>query len=110
MHAAVLHTIGTVPRYEEFPEPAIGDKDREVIVHIHAASLKPVDKQMASGSHYASHSELPRVCGSDGTSAHNLNYFQKPTNQNLESQNVPTSLLTRINFELTVNRNPAQCR
>ena len=66
MHAAVLHTIGTVPRYEEFPEPVIGDKDGEVIVHVHAASLKPVDKQLASGSHYASRSELPRVCGSDG--------------------------------------------
>jgi NADPH2:quinone reductase len=66
MHAAVLHAIGTVPRYEEFPEPAIVDKDGDVIVHVHAASLKPVDKQLASGSHYASHSKLPRVCGSDG--------------------------------------------
>ena len=66
MHAAVLHAIGTVPRYEEFPEPAIGDKDGEVIVHVHAASLKPVDKQLASGSHYASRRELPCVCGSDG--------------------------------------------
>ena len=27
MHAAVLHTIGAVPRYEEFPEPRISDKD-----------------------------------------------------------------------------------
>jgi NADPH2:quinone reductase len=66
MHAAVLHTIGTVPRYEEFPEPVIGDKSREVIVHVHAASLKPIDKQLASGAHYASRGELPRVCGSDG--------------------------------------------
>ncbi len=66
MHAAVLHTIGTVPRYEEFPEPVINDRDREVIVHVHAASLKPIDKQLAAGSHYASGSELPRVCGSDG--------------------------------------------
>jgi NADPH:quinone reductase-like Zn-dependent oxidoreductase len=66
MHAAVLHTIGTVPRYEEFPEPVIGDKNREAIVHVHAASLKPVDKQLASGSHYASRTELPCVCGSDG--------------------------------------------
>jgi NADPH:quinone reductase-like Zn-dependent oxidoreductase len=66
MHAAVLHTIGTVPQYEEFPEPVIGDKDREVLVHVHAASLKPVDKQIASGSHYASSGELPRVCGLDG--------------------------------------------
>ncbi len=66
MHAAVLHTIGTVPRFEEFPEPVIGDKDGEVIVQVHAASLKPVDKQMASGSHYASRGALPRVCGADG--------------------------------------------
>ena len=66
MHAAVLHRIGTVPGYEEFPEPVSGDKDNEVIVHVHSASLKPVDKQLASGSHYASRSELPRVCGSDG--------------------------------------------
>lgn len=66
MHAAVLHTIGSVPRYEEFPEPVIGDKDREVVVHVRAASLKPVDTQLASGSHYASRGELPRVCGIDG--------------------------------------------
>lgn len=66
MHAAVLHTIGTVPRYEEFPEPVIADKDGEVIVYVHAASLKPIDKQLADGSHYASRSEFPRVCGSDG--------------------------------------------
>ncbi len=66
MYAAVLHNIGTVPRYEEFPGPVIGDKDVEAIVHVHAASLKPVDKQMASGSHYASRSTLPRVCGTDG--------------------------------------------
>jgi NADPH:quinone reductase-like Zn-dependent oxidoreductase len=66
MHAAVLHTIGTVPRYEEFPEPVIGDKGAEVIVHVHAASLKPIDKQLSSGSHYASRGEVPRVCGSDG--------------------------------------------
>ena len=66
MYAAVLHAIGTVPRYEEFPEPVIGDKDGEAIVHVHAAALKPVDKQLASGSHYASRDELPCVCGSDG--------------------------------------------
>ncbi len=59
MHAAVLRAIGTVPRYEEFPEPVIGNKDGEVIVRVQAASLKPVDKQLASGSHYAVRGELP---------------------------------------------------
>jgi hypothetical protein len=29
---------------EEFPEPVIGDKDGEVIVHVDAAALKPVDE------------------------------------------------------------------
>lgn len=64
MNAAVLHTLGKPPRCEPFPEPIPGDG--EVIVHVHAASLKPVDKQMASGSHYASFRELPVVCGLDG--------------------------------------------
>jgi NADPH2:quinone reductase len=64
MHAAVLHRLGTAPRYEEFPEPAAGDG--EVVVHVHAASLKPIDRQLASGSHYASARKLPLVCGSDG--------------------------------------------
>ena len=58
MHAAVLHTIGTLPRYDEFPEP-VADKTVR-------ATLKPVDKQLASGSHYASRTQLPRVCGTDG--------------------------------------------
>src|SRR3974390_1145326 len=66
MYAAVLHAIGTVPRHEEFAEPFINDSLSEAIGHVHSASLKPVDKQLASGSHYASHRELPCVCGSDG--------------------------------------------
>jgi NADPH2:quinone reductase len=66
MHAAVLHTIGAAPRYQEFPEPVINDAGREVIVHVRASSLKPVDKQLAGGSHYASHRELPCICGTDG--------------------------------------------
>ena len=64
MDAAVLHTLGKPPRFEQFPEPIPGEG--EVIVHVRAAALKPVDKQMASGSHYASPCELPLVCGIDG--------------------------------------------
>ncbi|MGO9517050.1 MAG: quinone oxidoreductase family protein [Candidatus Korobacteraceae bacterium] len=64
MDAAVLHMLGKPPRYESFPEPTAGDG--EVIVHGHAASLKSIDKQLASGSHYASPRELPVVCGTDG--------------------------------------------
>ena len=64
MNAAVLHTLGKPPRCEQFPEPIAGDG--EAIVHVHAASLKPIDNQLASGSHYASPRQLPVVCGSDG--------------------------------------------
>lgn len=64
MKAAVLHIPGNPPRCEEFPEPVTGDG--EVIVHVHAAALKPVDKQLAGGTHYASSQTLPRVCGIDG--------------------------------------------
>jgi NADPH2:quinone reductase len=60
----VLHTINQPPHFEQFPEPIA--KENEVIVHIRAAALKPLDKQMASGSHYAAFRELPVVCGMDG--------------------------------------------
>ena len=64
MKAAVLRAIGHAPRCDDFPEPVAGDS--EVIVEVLAASLKPVDRQMASGEHYASPRELPAVCGTDG--------------------------------------------
>jgi NADPH:quinone reductase-like Zn-dependent oxidoreductase len=64
MNAAVLYALDKSPRFERFSEPVA--KDGEVVVHVRAAALKPVDKQLASGSHYASRRELPCVCGSDG--------------------------------------------
>jgi len=64
MHAAVLHALGETPRYEEFPDPTAADG--EVMVEVLAAALKPVDKQMAAGSHYASPKQLPAICGTDG--------------------------------------------
>jgi NADPH:quinone reductase-like Zn-dependent oxidoreductase len=64
MKAAVLHELGKAPRCEEFAEPAAG-RD-EALVRVRAASLKAIDKQLASGSHYASPRELPVVCGTDG--------------------------------------------
>lgn len=64
MNAAVVHRLGESPRCEPFPEPVAGDN--EVVVQVRAASLKPVDKQIAAGSHYASPRQLPFVCGMDG--------------------------------------------
>jgi NADPH2:quinone reductase len=64
MNAAVLHTFDRPPRFEQFSDPVA--EANEVIVHVRAAALKPIDKQMASGSHYAAFGELPVVCGMDG--------------------------------------------
>ena len=64
MKAAVLRTLGKPPRFEEFPDPK--PSQGEVIVHVKAASLKNIDKMMASGSHYERYTKLPVVCGIDG--------------------------------------------
>lgn len=64
MKAGVLHELGRAPRFEEFAEPAAG-KD-EAVVRVRAASIKAIDRQLASGSHYASPRDLPVVCGTDG--------------------------------------------
>ena len=66
MKAAVLEEIGKAPKWEEFDEPEAGED--EALVEVRAAALKPVDKQLADGTHFASprESELPVVCGTDG--------------------------------------------
>ncbi|MEQ1352730.1 MAG: zinc-binding alcohol dehydrogenase family protein [Candidatus Acidiferrum sp.] len=64
MRAAVVHAFGEAPRCEEFAEPVVGEG--EALVQVRAASLKPIDKQLASGAHFAAPRELPFVCGTDG--------------------------------------------
>jgi NADPH:quinone reductase-like Zn-dependent oxidoreductase len=64
MKAVVLYELGKPPRFAEFAEPAAAPG--EVIVRMRAASLKPIDRQLAAGSHYASPRDLPVVCGADG--------------------------------------------
>jgi NADPH2:quinone reductase len=62
--AAVLHTLGQPPRFEDFPDP--DTSPGEVIVRVRAASLKNIDRALASGTHYDRHAKLPVVCGLDG--------------------------------------------
>jgi NADPH:quinone reductase-like Zn-dependent oxidoreductase len=64
MQAAVLHKLGSAPRYEQFEDPVA--REGEALIKVLAASLKWIDKGMASGKHYASFRELPVVCGLDG--------------------------------------------
>jgi NADPH:quinone reductase-like Zn-dependent oxidoreductase len=63
MHAAVLHGIGQLPRYELFPAPVAGDE--ETVITVTAAALKPSDRLMANGVGYVPDS-FPQVVGLDG--------------------------------------------
>jgi NADPH:quinone reductase-like Zn-dependent oxidoreductase len=63
IHAAVLDGIGQTPHYGLFPEPVAGDD--EAVVTVTAAALKPSDRLMANGVHYAP-TTFPRVVGLDG--------------------------------------------
>jgi NADPH:quinone reductase-like Zn-dependent oxidoreductase len=64
MKAAVIHTFGEPPRFEEFPDPTPGAG--EVMVHVLAAGLHPIVRALADGSHYGSTDALPMIPGADG--------------------------------------------
>ena len=64
MRAGIIQKLGQNPCIADFPEPIAAEG--EVLLTVLAASLKPVDKQLAAGTHFASPREFPRVCGSDG--------------------------------------------
>jgi NADPH:quinone reductase-like Zn-dependent oxidoreductase len=67
MKAAVLHEVGGVPRYEDFPDPVAAAG--EVIIDVTAVAVENVDKLMAAGAHYASKkfiAALPAIPGFDG--------------------------------------------
>jgi NADPH2:quinone reductase len=67
MKAAVLHQLGAVPRYEDFPDPVAGDG--EVVVEVKAVAVENVDKAIAAGTHFATGQflpQLPAIVGFDG--------------------------------------------
>ncbi len=65
MKASVLHELGTMPKYEDFPDPVPQNAD-QLLMTVKAASIKNLDKSRASGKHYASYTNLPTVVGIDG--------------------------------------------
>ena len=65
MHAAVVTTFDSAPRYQEFPAPVPAGGD-EMLVDVLAAGLHPRVRSQADGSHYTSTDELPLVPGIDG--------------------------------------------
>ena len=67
---AVLHEIGGIPRYEDFPDPVAGDD--EVVIDVKAVAVENVDKRIAAGTHYASRqytTQLPAIPAFDGIGA-----------------------------------------
>jgi NADPH:quinone reductase-like Zn-dependent oxidoreductase len=70
MKAAVLHEVGGIPRYEEFPDPVA--RENEVVIEVKAVAVENVDKMVAAGEHYASKqyiATLPVIPGFDGVGA-----------------------------------------
>src|SRR6185312_7635524 len=68
--AAVLHEIGGIPRYQDFPDPVPGDD--EVVIDVKAVAVENVDKRIAAGTHYASQkyiAQLPAIPAFDGIGA-----------------------------------------
>ena len=65
VHAAVVRSFGSPPRYEPFDLPAPSGSDQE-LVDIVAVGLHPRVRSGASGSHYTSTGKLPMVPGIDG--------------------------------------------
>jgi hypothetical protein len=67
MKAAVLHEVGGIPRYEDFPDPVAGEG--EVIIDVKAVAVENVDKMIAVGTHYTSGqftTRLPMIPAFDG--------------------------------------------
>ncbi len=64
MHAAILETLGSAPRFGTFDEPVA--QAGETLVRVRAASIKQLDRAIAAGTHYASPRRLPVICGTDG--------------------------------------------
>lgn len=64
MKASVLCQYGVAPKYYDFADPIPNEGQQLLIVK--AASIKNIDKSIASAAHYSSHTLLPFVTGIDG--------------------------------------------
>ena len=64
MKAAVIHTFGQPPHFEDFPEHTAGNG--EVSVTVRATGLHPLVRAQASGSLSGSTNLFPRIPGIDG--------------------------------------------
>ncbi len=65
MKAAVLNSFGGVPKYQDFPEPT-PKNEGQILISVTAASIKNLDRIMASGKTYSKTNQLPAAVGFDG--------------------------------------------
>lgn len=65
MHAAVVSTFDSAPRYEEFEAP-VATAPHDEVVDVVAAGLHPRVRSQANGSHYTATDALPLIPGIDG--------------------------------------------
>lgn len=65
MKAAVLHQLGTNPKFETINDPQ--PTSEQIIITIKAAAIKQLDKIKASGKHYTKYPYFPIAVGTDGT-------------------------------------------
>ena len=80
MHAAVVTSFDSPPRFETYPTPAASG-EHEVLVEVLAAGLHPRVRSAADGSHYTSDGALPLIPGIDAvgrTPDGELLYFVAP--------------------------------
>lgn len=52
MKAAVVHEIGNLPRYEDFPDPILDDG--EVMIDVEAVAVENLDREIVAGQHFSS--------------------------------------------------------
>jgi len=65
--AAIIHSFGEVPQYQDFPDPIAAAG--ETLIHVKASVLENFDKGTARGTHYSSHKlfpQFPAIVGTDG--------------------------------------------
>ena len=65
MKAAVLKEYGTLPVYEDYPEPLTHNLNEKLVTPL-ASSIKRLDIGKAAGTHYTKFDKLPAVMGMDG--------------------------------------------
>jgi NADPH:quinone reductase-like Zn-dependent oxidoreductase len=64
MKAAVIHSYGTAPRFDDFPEPT--PRGSEQVIEVTAAAISNLARSRVAGTHYSDHGHLPAVAGVDG--------------------------------------------